>query len=44
MEQTCICSYDRKVDNNRKGENGEITVPGEADIDTIHEMCKAWFQ
>lgn len=42
MEQTCVCSCDRKVDNNRRrGENGEITVPGEAEMDIIHEMCMA---
>lgn len=34
MEQTCICSDDRKVDNNRRGENGEITVHGEAEVTT----------
>ena len=29
MEQTraCLCSYDRKVDGNRRGENIELTAP-----------------
>lgn len=24
-----------------EGEDGEIADPGEAEVDTVHEMCKA---